>query len=73
MKFSSSVAARIGRGAGVGAGVNRAVPSAPIITPTTNATTTRNWLFLGGLVITTSGIAPYIVRNLSESEGGLSL
>ena len=44
------------------AGSIMAVPSAPIITPTPNATTTRSWLFLGGLEITTSGIAPYIVR-----------
>ena len=38
-----------------------AVPSAPINTPTPIATTTRHWLFLGGLETTTAGIVPYIV------------
>ena len=71
-----SIAARIcpARGAGVGAGVNRAVPSAPIATPKPSATTTRYWLFLGGLEITTSGIVPYIVEDGGEfmtlNEGG---
>ena len=41
--------------------------------PTPNATTTRNWLFLGGLEITTSGIAPVHREELSESERSVHL
>ena len=77
ISISGSVAriGPIGRGAGVGASVffvttgnnMAAVPSAPISTPRHNATTTRNWFLRGGLEITTSGIAPYIVRTLSDS------